>query len=150
MEVIEYLASELSDNIRQLESGLVGVSAKSSLLGIPMDLDLAGSVVKNIARTKKSITIDVIKNLVAKEYNVSIADMVSKSRKKAIVRPRQMAMYLSRKYTEQPLQSIGKNFNRYHATVMHSVGAIEKGMREEVQVKKHVEFLSEKLEQGEF
>lgn len=61
-DVIHYLASELTEDVRQLESGLIGVTAKSSLMGVPIDLGLAESVVKNIAQQKKNITIDVIKN----------------------------------------------------------------------------------------
>ena len=150
MDVIEYLAGELTDNIRQLESGLVSVTAKSSLMGVPLDLDLAESVVKNIATKKKRITIDSIKKLVSREFNITTAEMVSKSRKKTIVKPRQVAIYLSRKYTDQPLQAIGKNFNRYHATVMHAVGIIEKEMRQVVQMRNQIEYLSKKIENGEF
>lgn len=78
--VIHYLAGELTDDVRQLESGLNGVAAKSSLMGVPVDVPLAESVVKNIVRQRKRITIGVIKKLVCKYYNVSIDDVVSKSR----------------------------------------------------------------------
>ncbi|SCX77224.1 chromosomal replication initiator protein DnaA [Desulfoluna spongiiphila] len=150
MDIIEYLAGELTDNIRQLESGLVSVTAKSSLMGVPLDLDLAESVVKNIATKKKRVTIDVIKKLVCREFNITPTDIVSKSRKKTIVKPRQVAIYLSRRYTDQPLQAIGKNFNRYHATVMHAVGTIEKDIRQEVQMRNQIEYLSRKIENGDF
>jgi len=73
--VVHYLAGELTDDVRQLESGMNGVAAKSSLLGIPIDLNLAESVVKNIVRQRKRITIDVIKKLVCKYYNISIEDV---------------------------------------------------------------------------
>ena len=79
-----------------------------------------------------------------------VCEMISKSRKKTIVKPRQVAIYLARKYTDQPLQAIGKNFNRYHATVMHAVGTIEKEMRHEVQMRNQIEYLSKKIENGEF
>ena len=147
-DILTYLASELTDDVRQLESGLIGVAAKSSLLGIPIDLSLAESVVKNIARRRKRITIDVIKKLVCKYYRISIKDMVSSSRKQSIVRPRQIAIYLARKYTDSPLQAIGKSFNRYHATALHSIGAVERGLKENGPVKKQVEFLCKKIESG--
>ncbi|MDA8404722.1 MAG: chromosomal replication initiator protein DnaA, partial [Desulfobacteraceae bacterium] len=98
-EVIEFMASELKQNVRILESGLIGVTTKSCLLGIPIDLALAESVVKNIQTTHKNITIDVIKNLVSKEFGISVSDIVSDSRKQAIVRSRQIAIFLSRRYT---------------------------------------------------
>ena len=148
--VLEYLAGELSDDVRQLESGLIGVAAKSSLLGIPVDLVLAESVVKNIARWRKNITIDAIKKLVCKYYGISISDMVSSSRKQSIVRPRQVAIYLSRKYTDSPLQAIGRSFNRYHATALHSIGAVERGIKEKGPMQQQVEFLCGKIEEGKF
>lgn len=146
--IIDYLAGELTEDVRQLESGLVGVIAKSSLLGVPIDLELAESVVKNIVVRKKTITIDLIKETVSREYGITVGDMVSKSRKQNVVRPRQVAMYLSRKYTDQTLQAIGRSFNRYHATAMHAVGCIEKSIREEVALKKHIDYISSKLEKG--
>ena len=57
-------------------------------------------------------------------------------------------MYLSRQYTEHSLQTIGKSFNRYHATTMHALKAVEKGVRDNGPFHKHVEFLSERLEKG--
>lgn len=149
-DVIDYLAGELTDNIRQLESGLIGVAAKSSLMGATVDLDLAESVVQNIARQKKAITIDVVKKLVCKYYKVTVKELVSKSRKQRVVRPRQVAIYLSRRYTDQPLQSIGKSFNRYHATALHAINSVERGLKNDAPVRKHVEFLSKKLESGKF
>jgi len=148
--VIHYLAGELTDDVRQLESGLNGVAAKSSLLGIPVDVQLAESVVKNIVRQRERITIDVIKKLVCKYYNVGLEDMISKSRKQNFVRPRQMAIYLSRRYTDAPLQTIGKSFNRYHATALHSINCIERGLKQDSTVKKQVGFFCQKLESGKF
>ena len=149
-DVINYLAGELTEDIRQLESGLNGVAAKSSLLGVPIDLDLSESVVKNMIRQRKKITIDLIKKLVCKYYNCSLKDMVSRSRKQCLVRPRQIAIYLSRRYTDAPLQSIGKAFNRYHATALHSIHCIERGLKENGSIQKQVEFFHQKLESGRF
>ena len=149
-DIIRYLAGELVDNVRQLESGLFGVTAKSSLLGAPIDLSLAESVIKNIARQRKRITIDVIKNLVSNHFKITVTELISRSRKQGIVRPRQIAIYLARKYTDQPLQTIGRSFNRYHATAIHAIGTIEKGMKTNAPIRKQVEFLSQRLESGKF
>jgi chromosomal replication initiator protein len=149
-DVINYLAGELTEDIRQLSSGLNGVAAKASLLGAPIDLNLTESVVKNIARQRKKITIDVIKKLVCKYYNCSLQEVVSRSRKQRLVRPRQMAIYLSRRYTDAPLQRIGKSFNRYHATALHSIHSIERGLKESSSIQKQVEFFHQKLESGKF
>ncbi len=103
--IIQYLAGELTDDVRQLESGLNGVAAKSSLLGMPINLSLAESVVKNIVRQRKRVSIEAIKKLVCKYYDVSVEDVMSRSRKQNFVRPRQMAIYLARNYTDAPLQT---------------------------------------------
>ena len=149
-EVIEYLASELTADVRQLESGLIGVTAKSSILGVPIDLDLAESVTRNIVRQRKNITIDVIKKLVCKHFNIAIKDIISSSRKQNFVRPRQIAIYLSRRYTDSPLQTIGKSFNRYHATALHSIGVVERGLKEKGTLQRQVEIFNKKLESNKF
>lgn len=147
-EVFQYLASELTDDVRQLKSGFIGVAAKASLLGSDIDLTLARSVVKNIVTSRAGITLDSIKQLVCKYYKVSLADLTSPSRRQSIVRPRQVAMYLSRQYTDHSLQTIGKSFNRYHATALYALKAVEKGVKENGPFQKHVEFLSARLEKG--
>jgi len=147
-EVVQYLASELTDDVRQLKSGLIGVTAQASLLGSEVNLDLARKVAKNIVSSREGITLDSIKRLVCKYYNVTLTDLVSRSRRQAIVRPRQVAMYLSREYTDHSLQTIGKSFNRYHATTLHALKTVEKGIKENGLIQKHVAFLSERLEKG--
>jgi len=149
-EVAHYLAGELTEDIRQLESGVMQVAAKSSLLGVPIDHPLAESVVRNIAGSRKAITVEAIQKMVCRHYNVALKDMVSRSRKQSIVRPRQMAIFLARRYTDAPLQTIGKAFNRYHATALHSISAIENGARKSTALRKQVELLSEKLDRGDF
>ena len=147
-DVTQYLAGELSENVRQLESGLIGVAAKSSLLNRTIDLKLAESVVKNIARRNKLITIDVIKKLVCKHFNITPEALMSNSRKQVVVKPRQIAMYLARKYTDQPLQAIGKSFNRYHATAIYAIGSIEREVKSSSTIREQVKYLSKKLESG--
>jgi chromosomal replication initiator protein len=148
--VIHYLAGELTEDVRQLESGLIGVTAKSLLLGEPIDLKLAESVAKNIARQQENITIDVIKNMVCKHYRISLSDIVSRSRKRSFVRPRQIAIYLSRRYTDTSLQAIGRSFNRYHATALHSISTVEGELKENGPMQKQVKFLCQKIEAGKF
>ncbi|MCW7752930.1 chromosomal replication initiator protein DnaA [Desulfobotulus sp. H1] len=149
MRVMEYLAGELEDNVRQLESGLIGVAAKHSLLGSSIDLSLAESVVKNIVCHKRQITVEGIKGLVCREFGVSPEEIMSKSRKQNIVRSRQMGMYLSRKYTDQSIQAIGRSFNRYHATAIHSINMVEKALREKTAVARQFEVLCKRIEAGD-
>jgi len=150
MEVLEYLASELTENIRVLESGLVGVMSRACLLGVKIDLCLAESVVANLKANLRKITVDVIKSLVSKEFNVSIKDIESKSRKQSIVRARRIAIFLTRRHTDLPLSAIGERFNRYHATIIHSINIIEKELKLKGELFNQVQRLEEKLESGNF
>jgi chromosomal replication initiator protein len=77
-------------------------------------------------------------------------DVVSRSRKKCHVRPRQVAIYLARRYTDAPLEAIGRSFNRYHATVMHSIRCVEQGMKGDAALRRQVELIGERLEAGDF
>lgn len=150
MEVLEYVASELVKDVRQLKSGLAGIAAKASLMGRSIDLKLAASVIQNMVQTTQEITVVGIKKMVCKYYNVTPKELVSRSRKQSIVRPRQVAIYLSRQYTDQSLQSIGKSFNRYHATALHAIGMVEKGIKQGSAIQRHVEYLTEKIESGSY
>lgn len=150
VKVLEYLSSELTQDVRQLKSGLMGVAAKASLMGRPIDIELAASVVQNMVQKSREITIGSIKKLVCKYYKLTAKELVSRSRKQSIVRPRQVAIYLSRRYTDQPLQAIGKSFNRYHATALHAIGIIEKGLRQGGPIQGQVAYLTEKIESGDY
>ena len=150
LPVTEYIAQELCDNVRQLESGLFGVAAKGQLLGRHIDIELAKSVLANICKQQKRITIEGIKKLVCREYDISEKDLVSRSRKKQIVKPRQIAIFLSRKYTDQPIKKIGSSFKRYHATAIYSVNAVEKELRHKGVLYEQVRYLSKKIESGKF
>ncbi|KJS32133.1 MAG: ATPase [Desulfatitalea sp. BRH_c12] len=148
-QVLEYLATELAQDVRQLKSGLVGVSAKASLLGCSIDTELAEGVIKNMISQSETITIGMIQKLICKYYNITPKDLLSRSRKMALVRPRQIGMYLSRRYTDQSLQAIGKSFNRYHATALHAIGVVEKGIRQGGVMQGHIEYLCRKLDNGD-
>ncbi len=149
-DVIHYLAGELTENIRLLKNGLENTTTKASLMGIPVDLALAEGVVQNIARHRQSITIDVIKKLVCKYFRITAKEIVSPSRKQSIVKPRQVAIYLARHYTQQPLHAIGKSFNRYHATALHSIGTVERELKGNGLIRKQVEYFCQKLDAGDY
>ncbi|THB80426.1 MAG: chromosomal replication initiator protein DnaA [Desulfobacteraceae bacterium] len=147
-DVVEYLAQELSEDVRQLESGLNGVAARASLLGEQIDIDLARSVLETFSLQRKLVTVDRIKKLVCKEFSISEKEIISASRKQKIVKPRQMGIFLSRKYTDQPLKNIGKSFNRYHATAIYAINAVEKEIKQKGQLFEQVKYLSRKIESG--
>jgi chromosomal replication initiator protein len=150
MPVNEYIAQELCDDVRQLESGLFGVVAKGQILGRNIDMELAKSVLDNISKTRKRINIDLIKQLVCNEFAISEKEIMSKSRKRIIVKPRQVAMFLAKKYTDQPIKKIGSSFKKYHATAIYSVNAIEKEMKQKGVLFEQINYISKKIEAGKF
>jgi len=144
-EVNHFLAAELTKDVRQLESGLIGVMARASLLNKPINIKLAEEVLQSVKQPKE-VTIDTIIKLICQFYNVTREELVSQSRKKAIAHPRQMGIYLCRKFTDHSLQLIGKSFRRHHATIFHSVTTIEKKVKGAGLIKKQVEYLCDQIE----
>ena len=129
-DVIEYVAHSVNSNVRELEGVIISLMAQASLTRREIDIELARNTLKNIVmETDKEVTIDTILEVVADYFQISIADMKSKSRKKESVYPRQLAMYLAKEYTDLPLKSIGYHFGgRDHSTVIHSIQSINELM----------------------
>lgn len=148
--VTEYIAQEACDDVRQLESALFSVITRGQLMKRNIDIELARHVLEKMTGTGKHITIDLIKKLVCEAFDVSEQELESKSRKHRIVKPRQVAMFLSNKYTDQPIKKIGASFKRYHATAIYSVNAVEKEMKQKGQRYEQVRYLIKKLESGKF
>jgi len=147
-EVISYLADHIHGDIRQVESAVVGLRAKTSLLGRAADLDMAREVINTIVLNLPQLTADSIRDFVGRQYKISVGDLQSKSRKKSIAFPRQMGMYLARKLTGQALAEIGKAYNRDHSTVVHSIRVITELLARDGRVRGQVDLLTERLRNG--
>ncbi len=128
-EVLSYICSGITANIRELEGALIRVVAYSSLNGKSLNLGVAKELLKDlieVSEFKKPITIDLIKEEVSKAFNIKVSEMNSKKRDRAIVYPRQIAMYLVRELTDFSLPGIGYNFGgRDHTTVIHACNTIK-------------------------
>ena len=144
-EVLEYLAQEVSGDVRRLRSALVGLLARASLTGRPLDLGLAAEVVGHMVSQPSRVTTRQILAAVAKVYGLEEKELTGKSRRRAITRPRNLAMYLCRRHTEESYASIGKLFNRDHATVMYGVGQVERALMKEPKLPQELEFLEKRL-----
>lgn len=132
LDIIEYIATNITSNIRELEGALIKILAKASLEGKEITLELAREVVKSVASEKKStLTIDQIQTIVAEYFGISPDMLRSKSKKKEFVMARQVAMYFSKKLTNASLKTIGLNFGgRDHTTVIHALQAVEEQMKD--------------------
>ena len=124
--VIEYVAHSVNTNVRELEGVIISLMAQASLVRRDIDLDLAKSVLKNIVTShEREVNMDTIQEMVADFFDVSISDLKSKSRKKELVYPRQIAMYFAKEMTPLALKSIGYHFGgRDHSTVIHAIQTI--------------------------
>lgn len=126
-EVIQYVAYNIQENIRDLEGTVITLFAQATLNRKEIDLDLAKSVLKNFVKTSsKEISIEDIQKMVAKFYNLNYDDLLSKSRKREIVQARQITMYLAKKFTGSTFKGIGTHFaGKDHTTVIHSCQTVE-------------------------
>jgi len=145
-DLVEYLAQSIKGDIRKLESAIVGLKAKSSLLHKNPDLAMAKEVVAEIIGNSQELSAELIRDFIARQFRVNVSDMQSKSRKKTIAFPRQVSMYLARKYTEQGLMEIGRAFNRDHSTVLHSVRVITEAVSRNGSIRGQIELLAKKLQ----
>ncbi len=132
-EVLEYIATRITSNIRELEGALIRVTAFASLNRQPVDFSLAEVVLKDLVPTDQpvQITLATIQAETAAYYALTVDDLCSSSRSRQLVTARQIAMYLCRELTELSLPKIGQAFGgRDHTTVMHADRKIRELMGE--------------------
>ena len=146
--VIEFLAHKITSNIRELEGALKRLVAHSQLVGRPVTLESANDVLHDLLRVNsRRITIDAIQKKVAEYFNIRLSDMSSPRRARAVARPRQIAMYLSKQLTSKSLPDIGRTFGgRDHTTVMHAVNRIEELSIEDSLLADDIELLKRTLD----
>src|SRR5579883_1509836 len=143
-EVVSYIAHSITTNGRDLEGAVNRLLAHMSLTGVPITLDVAEVAIRDLVRSRgaRRIKIEDIQKLVATHYNVSRGDILSERRTAAIVKPRQVAMYLSKVLTLRSLPEIGRRFGgRDHTTVLHAVRKIEKALQENQPLNEEISLL---------
>jgi chromosomal replication initiator protein len=143
---ITYLAQHIKGDVRQIESAVIAIRAKAKLTSCPVEMDLIKDVVQSVVGDPKTLTSHVISEFVGGQYKVSVQEMQSRSRKKALTFPRQVAMYLCRKHTQESLVDIGKAFKRDHSTVLHSIKVVTDLTLRSTSIGEQVRLLSNKIE----
>jgi chromosomal replication initiator protein len=126
-DVALYVASNIRSNVRELEGALIRLVAHSSLIGAEITLPYAQQVLKNFIDSQaRKVTIESIQKTVAEQFGLRLVEIKAKNNSRAIVYPRQIAMYLAKHLTEASLPEIGRQFGgKHHTTVLHSVEKIE-------------------------
>ena len=148
--VIAYVARAITANGRDLEGAVNRLLAHATLTGAPITIETAETAIRDLVRNRepKRVKIEDIQKLVASRYNVSRSDILSERRTAAVVRPRQIAMYLSKVLTLRSLPEIGRRFGgRDHTTVLHAVRKIEKALSEDNSLSDEVELLKRMLQE---
>jgi chromosomal replication initiator protein len=147
--VLVYIAKTVTHNGRDLEGALNRLLAHSKLTGQPVTLEMAEREIRDLIRPQepKRIKIEEIQRIVARQYNVSRADLLSSRRTANVVRPRQVAMYLAKQLTLRSLPEIGRRFGgRDHTTVLHAVRKIENLVNTDTSLAEEIEILKRQLQ----
>lgn len=144
-DVALFIASNLNGNVRDLEGALIRLEAFCSLTKTPVTIDAASECLKNILIQKNSIiTIDTIQRSVSDFFDLEVSDMKSDRRLKHIALPRQIAIYLSRQYTNASTTAIGEKFGgRDHTTVLYAIKKIQGKIESDNSFKERLDTLSQ-------
>ena len=148
--VLAFIARAVTHNGRDLEGALNRLLAHSKLTGQPVTLEMAEREVRDLIRPQepKRVKIEDIQRIVARQYNVSRADLLSSRRTANVVRPRQVAMYLAKTLTLRSLPEIGRRFGgRDHTTVLHAVRKIENLVNTDNALAEEIEILKRQLQE---
>ncbi|MCQ8278938.1 chromosomal replication initiator protein DnaA [Acetobacteraceae bacterium KSS8] len=147
-KVLEFLAHKITTNVRELEGALNRLIAHANLFGRPVTLEATQEVLHDILKAHdRRVTIEEIQRKVSEHWNIRLTDMSSARRARAVARPRQVAMYLSKQLTSRSLPEIGRKFgNRDHTTVMHAVSRVQELMTTDSAFAEDVELLRRMLE----
>ena len=147
-KVCEFLAYKITSNIRELEGALNRIAAHATLVGRSISVETVQELLKDLLRANdKRLSIEDIQKQVAEHYSIRTAEILSAGRARAIARPRQIAMYLTKKLTTLSLPEIGRKFGgRDHTTIMHGVKTIEKLIETDQEVAENVELLQKILQ----
>jgi chromosomal replication initiator protein len=145
-DVIEFVAKQIQSNVRELEGGLTRLIATSDMTGRPINVQFARDTLADLVGKRAHITPSQVIETVAKYYSISVPEMVSASRNKELVQPRQVAMYLIRQETEASLPEIGGLLGgRDHTTIIHGVDRIKDRLEAEEQLRRDVMSVREQL-----
>lgn len=147
-EILEYIASNITSNIRELEGCLIKLLANSSLNSKEIDFELVKRTVKEVSTNKQvNISIDYITKTVCEFFNVDENKVREKNRRKEVVLARQVAMYLAKQLTKSSLKTIGLHFGgRDHSTVIHAQTSIEQMIKDDAKFEDIVTSLKNKIE----
>jgi chromosomal replication initiator protein len=146
-DVALFIATNIRSNVRELEGALIRLVAHSSLIGAEITLPYTQQVLKNFIDSQaRKVTIESIQKAVAEQFGLRLVEIKAKNNSRSIVYPRQIAMYLAKHLTEASLPEIGRQFGgKHHTTVLHSVDKIEEVRKNDKDLNRLLNKLTEQL-----
>jgi len=146
-DVALFIASNIRSNVRELEGALIRLTAYASLAGRDLTLQTAQEVLKSLMESNvRKISIESIQKAVSEQFALRLAEIKAKNNSRAIVYPRQIAMYLAKRLTDASLPEIGRQFGgKHHTTVLHSVEKIEQLRKTDKDLNRMLNKLTESL-----
>ncbi len=146
-EVIDYIASQITNNVRELEGALVSLLAQSTLNKKEITLDLVKEMIdKLVKNTTRELSIDYIQKVVSDYFNIPIDLMQSKTRKREIVQARQISMFFCKNLTKSSLAMIGSQIGgKDHATVLHACKTVNNLLETDKRFRLYIEEIEKKL-----
>jgi chromosomal replication initiator protein len=147
-EVVEYIAYNITSNIRELEGAMISILAQSSFNRRDIDMELARQIVKNFVRNaSREISIDNIQKIVSEYFHLPVEKLKEKTRKREIVQARQISMYFAKNFTKSSLKTIGLHFGgRDHSTVIHALNTVSDLMSTDKKFLQYVEDIRKKIQ----
>lgn len=147
-EIYQFIAANITSNIRELEGALIRLLAYSSLNGEDITLDMAKRLLKDVCMPQsRAMSVEYIQQIVADYFNIPDDMMRAKTRKKEIAQARQIAMYLCKQMTENSLKTIGLHFGgRDHSTVIHAITTVERMISDDAKMRDHIDSIKNKIE----
>lgn len=137
--IIEYLATTIEGNIRELEGALNSVICQTELKGRDLDIGDIKNLIKDSGKPQKSVSIKDVIKVIAKYYDIEEVTIIDKTRKKEVVKPRQIAMYVLREDYNISFPSIGQKLGgRDHTTVIHSCEKVKKDLKDNLQLQQEI------------
>jgi len=148
-DIINFLASNMGNNIREIEGAIIKLNAYSGLMNQELTLEFAHNVIKDqLIEKQKNISMDDIVSVISKELNIKRSDMVSKKRTRLVVRARRISIYLIRKLTSSSMPQIAVHFNmKDHTAVSHNMKKVNEMLETDESLNTLLEELSTKINQ---
>ena len=139
-DVLDFIATNVTDSVRELEGIVVSLLAHATMLNHEITIDLARAVLANSVKvSKRQVTFELIAETVCSHYNIDVDLLYGKSRKREISDSRQLVMYLAKKHTQLSSTNIGLRLSRNHATVLHACKNIEERLTVEKELREELE-----------